>query len=143
MKQFTNHFNALVELTNVGRDLVAVKVTTSMNVAACDRSCIASLILDRLIPDYVVYRPLYDGGFILTSLEKSTKYASVLCISTDPATLEFNAGVELEDGLIHDVHFTLEKSDSLRRDFCVCESRSIILRGSVTVDVEDNEAPKE
>lgn len=142
MKTFTNRFSALVQLTNVGRDVVAAKITTSMQLASCDRHYVASRILDELVPDFVEYRQLYDGDFVIFSCDDA-KFASNMCVSTDPASIVFDASVELEDGLVHNIRVSLEKSDSVRRDHIIRETRSIILRGTVSVEVDDDEASEE
>lgn len=144
MKQFTNRFNALVELRNVGDSVVAVKVSTSMRFDRTDSLYIVDRILAALLPDWIVKRRLYDGSYVLCSTSPYDSVTISSCVPSRAESLpEIEACVELEDCLFHDVRISLDQSVDDRRDYVVCETRSIVLRGTVTVDVEDDEVSEE
>lgn len=142
MKQFTNPLSVRVELSQVGVDVIAARVSLSLAALQPDCQYISARILDELLPDFISYRQLFDGSFVLVS-DDDCKAANISCIDAAPISMEFDAIMELDDGVDRDVHFALDKTSSVRRDYRIRDTRFIILRGSVVVDVEEDEESEE
>lgn len=137
MKTFENPFFALVELRNIGRDVVSAKVSTSLRFDRMDADYISECILDELLPNWVASRRLYDGSYVLVSVDVE-RCASNLCVTSSSRSLSvICANVELNDGLTHDVRISLDQFDDDRHDHLILDSRSIRLCGKLTVEVPD------
>lgn len=137
MKKFENRFCAFVELRNVGNSVVAAKVSTSMRLGYLDASTLSEFILARVLPEDVDLRNLYDGTFVVLSRDANDCLSNLVVPQRDRAFTPFELSVELEDGEIHKVTFTLNQLSGFRYDYCMNETRFIQLRGTISVEVED------
>lgn len=139
MSKISNRVFVLVELTSIGDSVVSVKLSPSLRLGRFDFSAVSRLILDSLLPGgYLVY-PLFDGTYLVSSADRKAPLASCFSIPFDCRHFEFDATVELEDGLLHDVRFSLNQSTSDRDDYTVMNTRILRLVGSVSIEVDENE----
>lgn len=142
MKTFENRFGAVVELRNVGDDVVAAKVSFSMNFDRVDSAYLSGRILAELLPTYVDAHRLYDGSYVIVSRSVVDPVSNMCFAPASCSIASLDSNVELNDGLIHTVHISLNQSDDVRRDYVVCDVRYVVLRGTISVEVEgdDDEA---
>lgn len=139
MKTLENHFEASVQLRNVGDHVVAAKVSMSLRLDYIDSIFVSGRILDELIPRWVEAHPLYDGSFVIVSNDPDFP-ASNTCVSGEVRSFaDIEAVVGLDDGLTHPVCISLNQSDDAHCDYTVSDTRFILLRGKIAAKVDDDE----
>lgn len=140
MKTFDDRFEAVVELRELGPEIVLAKVSSSLRLDRIDSALLSSRILLRLLPDNYVMLRCDDGSYVI--LDGSGDFGSVdkCCIpAASRALADFDFPCELMDFKRHDVHFSLNQVADNHRDYVFAGSRFIVLRGTISVKVDDDE----
>lgn len=140
MKKLKNDFRVLVEFREIGDGVVCAHLSPLIKFEPCDFRVFSEMVLSRLLPAAVSVHPLYDGTFVLTSYDEDILLDINCCadhVSCDLAPFDVN--MELPNGSFGSVNFSLNQSDSHRRDYSFRGSRYLDLRGYFSIDVPENE----
>lgn len=132
-------FQCALKLSSVGANIVSASVDFSFPLGQIDRECLSCRVLDEFLVGCRRYL-LDSGAFILVAPEVLSELTPRVCLpDRNKYGRTFTLDVELSDGIVHSLDVNLSQSNDMRSDFYVGSTLNVILRGSLTMVLEDEE----
>lgn len=145
VKKVKNHVEFHIDLRELGKDVVCLKVSSSLQLDRVDAELVFSRVLDALIPYRDAdCRRLYDGTYIVTSTSTAASYVDKLIIPSTKRDLPpFEVQVSFDGTKLFDCAFSLRQDCSQRFDYFALDTRSIRLVGDVEVAIDSDDDVEE